>query len=60
MFDPDGREPDARCRSADDVRAIAFVRDRLHAHTLVDAHGITALVWQPPAGTTSVKLAARP
>ena len=31
---------------ADDVGAIAYVRERLHARTLVDADGITALVWR--------------
>ena len=58
VFDPaaENQIPDAK--AADDIRAIAFVRYRLHAHTLVNASGITSLVWQPPAGTTRINVAS--
>ena len=60
VFDPaaENQMPDAD--AADAIEAIAFVRDRLHARTLVDADGITALAWRPPDGTTRVNLATRP
>ena len=49
VFDPAAENQIPEAEAADDIRAIAFVRDRLHAHALVDANGITALVWRPPA-----------
>ena len=60
VFDPAAETQIPEAQAADDIEAIAFVRDRLHARTLVDAHGITALAWRPPAGTTRVNLAPRP
>ncbi len=36
--------------------AIAYVRDTLHARTLVDAGGVSAFEWTPPPGTTEVTL----
>ena len=60
VFDPAAENQIPEAKAADDIGAIAFVRDRLHAHTLVNANGITALVWRPPAGTTSIKVATRP
>ena len=43
VFDPAAEDQIPDANAADDVGAIAFVRDRLHAHTLVNADGITAL-----------------
>ncbi len=54
VFDPAAGNPIPGTKASDDIDAIAFVRDRLHARTLVDADGVTALVWRPPAGTTGV------
>jgi hypothetical protein len=34
--------------------AIAYVRDRLHARTIVDADSVAAFVWHPAPGTTEV------
>jgi hypothetical protein len=60
VFDPAAENLIPDVRAADDIGAIAFVRDHLGAHTLVDANGITALVWRPPVGTTSIRVATRP
>ena len=60
VFDPAADNQMTGAGSTDDIRATAFVRDHLHARTLVDADGITALEWRPPAGTTGVSLAPRP
>jgi hypothetical protein len=60
VFDPAAEDQIPVADAADDIRAIAFVRDRLHARTLVDADGITALAWRPPAGTTRVHVATPP
>jgi hypothetical protein len=35
-------------------RAITYIHDVLHARTLVDAHGIAALEWRAPPGTTEI------
>jgi uncharacterized membrane protein len=59
VFDPAAENQIPEAKAADDIGAIAFVRDRLHAHILVNANGITALVWRPPAGTTSINVATR-
>ena len=40
--------------------AIAYVRDTLHARVLVDADGVAAFDWTPPAGTTSVTVPTSP
>jgi len=45
--------------SADEAASV-FVRDALHARTLVDKAGITAYIWRPPPGTTAVKFPAPP
>ena len=60
VFDPAAENQIPVADAADDIGAIAFVRDRLHARTLVDADGITALVWRPPVGTTRVHVATPP
>jgi hypothetical protein len=60
VFDPAAEVRFSGADAVADVRAIAFVRGHLHARTLVDADGVTALVWRPPAGTTEVDVAARP
>lgn len=60
VFDPAAEDPIPVADAGDDIRAIAFVRNRLHARTLVDSDGITALAWRPPAGTTRVHLATSP
>jgi hypothetical protein len=60
VFDPAAETTIPQAVPADDVAAIAFVRDHLHARILVDADGITAFEWQPPAGTTHVTIAASP
>jgi hypothetical protein len=39
-------------------RAVAYVRDGLHASVLVDSDGVTAFLWHPPPGTISVKIPA--
>ena len=52
MFDPASEDHRPRPTAADDIGAIAFVRNDLHARTLVDADGVTALHGGPPAGTT--------
>ena len=52
VFDPAAEDLMPEAGPADDVGAIAYVRERLHARTLVDADGITALAWRPPAATT--------
>ena len=43
MFDPAAEDLMPEADPAADIGAIAYVRDRLHARTLVDADGITAL-----------------
>ncbi|MHB8497245.1 MAG: DUF2079 domain-containing protein [Acidimicrobiales bacterium] len=60
VFDPaaEGEMPNAS--PADDIAAIAYVRDRLHARTLVDAEGIWAFLWHPPAGTTEITIPGPP
>ena len=60
VFDPATEDRLAKADQADDIEAISFVRNDLHARTLVDADGVTALLWRPPAGTTHVVLAPRP
>jgi len=59
VFDPAAENQISHAKAVDDIRAIAFVRYRLHAHTLVNASGITSLEWRPPAGTTSINVASR-
>ena len=39
-------------------RAVSDVRDRLRAQVLVSSDGVTALLWHPPAGSTSVRIPA--
>ena len=60
LFYPASEDKFPGADAAGDVRAIAFVRDHLHARTLVDADGVTALAWHPPAGTTQVDVGTRP
>ena len=59
VFDPPREDLMPEADPADDIGAIAYVRERLHARTLVDADGITALAWRPPPGTTRVVMADR-
>jgi Predicted membrane protein (DUF2079) len=40
--------------------AISYVRDRLHARTLVDQQGIVAFEWHPPPGVHQVLLPTGP
>jgi len=60
VFDPAAENKMPEATAPDDMGAITFVRDQLHARTLVNADGITALVWRPPAGTTRVHVATPP
>jgi hypothetical protein len=60
VFDPAAEDEIPEADAADDVGAIAFVRDRLHARTLVHADGVTALIWRPPAGTKRINVATTP
>ena len=60
VFDPAAENQAPVANAADDIGAIAFVREHLHARTLVDADGVTALLWRPPPGTTRVEVAMRP
>ncbi|MGD0391829.1 MAG: DUF2079 domain-containing protein [Acidimicrobiales bacterium] len=59
VFDPASENKFPGADAVVDVSAVAFIRDHLHARTLVDADGVTALVWRPPAGTTEVHVATR-
>jgi len=45
---------EATTTPAGSAMAIAYVRDRLHARTVVDADGVAAFIWHPPPGTTQV------
>jgi hypothetical protein len=45
---------DATTTPAGTAMAVAYVRDQLHARTLVDGDGVTAFLWHPPPGTTEV------
>jgi len=45
---------------AGSARAIAYVRDILHARVLVDSDGVAAFDWTPPAGTTTVTVPTSP
>jgi hypothetical protein len=40
--------------AAQTAAAVGMVRARLHARTLVQANGVDAFVWNPPAGVASV------
>jgi hypothetical protein len=60
VFDPSAETQTPNINAAADTAAIAFVRSHLGAHTLVDANGVTAFEWRPPAGTTGVTVAAQP
>ncbi len=56
VFDPANENTIPNTNAADDMAAIAYVRDHLHARTLVDVEGIWALLWHPPAGTSSITI----
>ena len=54
VFDPAYEVTIPGATPSDDLAAIAYARDQLHARTLLDADGITVLAWKPPPGTTRV------
>lgn len=45
---------DAITTPAGTAAGISYVRDRLHARTLVDTNGVVAFEWHPPVGVTEV------
>jgi hypothetical protein len=45
---------EATTTPAGSAMAIAYVRDRLHARTIVDADSVAAFIWHPPPGTSEV------
>jgi hypothetical protein len=45
---------EATTTPAGSAMAIAYVSDRLHARTIVNADSVAAFVWHPPPGTTEV------
>ena len=45
---------EATTTPAGSAMAIAYVRDHLHARTVVDADGVAAFIWHPPPGTSQV------
>jgi hypothetical protein len=51
-----GDEPLDRLDADADIR---FIRTHLAAYVLTDAHGVTVLEWNPPAGVKSVELPGR-
>ncbi len=60
VFDPAAETEIPQAVAADDIGAIAFLRARLHARTIVDADGVTALAWTPPVGTATVTIETTP
>jgi uncharacterized membrane protein len=54
VFDPAYEVTIPGATPNDDLAAIAYVRDQLHARTLLDADGVTVLAWQPASGTTHI------
>lgn len=53
VFDPAVDTSFPHAASADSA-SISYIRTRLHARQLVDVDGISAFVWQPKSGTTSI------
>ncbi len=60
VFDPANENTVPFATPTDDLAASAYVRDVLHGSVLVDAAGITAYSWRPPAGTRTVTLPGAP
>ncbi len=54
VFDPANEATGPLIKPSADEAASVFVRDALHARTLVDEAGISAYIWRPPPGTTAV------
>jgi len=60
VFDPANENTIPGAKPADDMAASAYVQNHLHASALVDASGVTAYVWHPPAGVRSFTLPGAP
>ena len=60
VFDPVNENTVPFATPADDQAASAYVRNVLGARSLVDAAGVTAYSWRPPAGVHQVTLPGAP